>query len=237
MKSCDFAPAFKQQQSQSPSPAHVLVLELVLEHVLVLVLILLPIITFSQRDSATVRAPEVFHAEFETTKGNFTIEVNRDWSPNGADRLFQLIASGFFNNNSIFRVQPGYVIQFGISDSKEVNRFWDKRAIDDEPLKESNVKGTVSFAHGGPKTRTTQLFINLNDNKKLDTIVFQGIRGFPPVGKVVSGMGVIESFYSGYGFDPAEDQDTIMVQGNAFLKKKYPELDYILRVKFVGGEK
>ena len=196
-----------------------------------LLLLFLSGLAQSKPDSAVLHAPDIFKAEFVTTKGNFTLEIIREWSHQGADRIFQLITSNYFNDNCVFRVQPGYVIQFGINDKKAVNRFWDTRSIEDEPVKASNVKGTIAFAHGGPKTRTTQVFINLSDNLKLDTIVYQGIKGFPPVGRVIKGMEVVESFFGGYGFDPAEFQDSIMFQGNAFLKKKFPKLDYILEVK------
>ncbi|MEI6898942.1 MAG: peptidylprolyl isomerase [Bacteroidota bacterium] len=172
-------------------------------------------------------APEKFSAEFHTTKGNFTIEVIREWSPAGADRLYQLIHSGFYSNNAIFRVQKDYVVQFGIGDEKEINHFWDIRPIDDEPVKSSNLKGTISFARDGAKTRTAQLFINLKDNPKLDTVKYNNLRGFPPVARVILGMEVIESFYADYGFEPANHQDSVMVKGNAYWKILFPKLDYI----------
>jgi peptidyl-prolyl cis-trans isomerase A (cyclophilin A) len=180
------------------------------------------------------RAPGTFRALFRTTKGNFTIEINRDWSPSGADRLYQLLMTGFYNQNSLFRVQTGYVVQFGIGNIKNVNYFWDKRPIPDEPVTTGNLKGTISYARDGMNSRTSQLFINLKDNNKLDTINYNGLRGFPPVGKIISGFEVIESLFSGYGFEPANHQDSVMIQGNAYLKKKFPELDYIIEATIVG---
>jgi peptidyl-prolyl cis-trans isomerase A (cyclophilin A) len=180
------------------------------------------------------RAPGTFMALFRTTKGNFTVEVHRDWSPEGADRLYQLLVTGFYNQNALFRVQTGYVVQFGIGNIKDVNYFWDKRPIHDEPVKAGNLKGTISYARDGMSSRTSQLFINLKDNYKLDTINYNGLRGFPPVGNIISGFEVIEALFSGYGFEPANHQDSVMVHGNDYLKKRFPELDYIIEAKIIG---
>jgi cyclophilin family peptidyl-prolyl cis-trans isomerase len=187
-------------------------------------------------DQATLKAhaPPTFTAKFKTTKGDFSLQVNRDWSPEGADRLYQLLMTGFYNQNALFRVQKGYVVQFGIGDKKDVNYFWDKRPIADEPVVSGNLKGTVSYARDGMNSRTSQIFINLKDNNKLDTIGYNGLRGFPPVGKVVSGFEVIESLYGDYGFEPANHQDSVMVQGNAYLKKKFPMLDYVIETQIIA---
>ena len=179
-------------------------------------------------------SPPTFKAIFRTTKGDFSIEVNREWSPAGADRLYQLLMTGFYNQNSLFRVQKGYVVQFGIGNVKEVNFFWDKRPVPDEPVKTGNLKGTISYARDGLNSRTAQLFINLKDNYKLDTVNFNGLRGFPPVARIISGFDVIESLFSGYGFEPANHQDSVMIYGNGYLKKKFPELDYIIEAFIVG---
>jgi cyclophilin family peptidyl-prolyl cis-trans isomerase len=179
-------------------------------------------------------APSKFQAVFKTTKGIFTVEVYRDWSPIAADRLYQLLATGFYNNCGLFRVQSGYVVQFGIGDIKEVNTFWDKHPIADEPVMTRNLKGSISYARDGINSRTSQLFINLNDNYKLDTINFNGLRGFPPVAKIISGFDVVESFYPGYGFEPANHQDSVMINGNDYLKKKFPLLDYIIETQITG---
>jgi peptidyl-prolyl cis-trans isomerase A (cyclophilin A) len=180
------------------------------------------------------RSPASFRATFKTTKGDFTVEVTRAWSPLAADRLYQLLKTGFYNNNSLFRVQPGYVVQFGIGDNREVNNYWDKHPIPDEPVNASNLKGVISYARDGLNSRTSQLFINLKDNYKLDTIAFNGLRGFPPVGKITSGFEVVESFFSGYGFEPANHQDSVMIYGNQYLKKLFPKLDYIIDASIIS---
>jgi peptidyl-prolyl cis-trans isomerase A (cyclophilin A) len=181
-----------------------------------------------------IKAPESFKAEFATTKGSFTIEAYRSWSPEGVDRLYQLIQTGFYNNNSIFRVQSAYVVQFGISDIKTVNEFWDKHPIKDEAVAASNLRGTVSYARDGANSRTAQLFINKKDNFKLDTVNYNGLRGFPPVAKIIEGFDVVESFYGGYGFEPANHQDSIMRYGNAYVKKHFPEVDYIISAEILS---
>jgi peptidyl-prolyl cis-trans isomerase A (cyclophilin A) len=179
------------------------------------------------------KAPDRFKAEFNTTKGAFVVEVNRNWSPLAADRLYQLFLTGFYNGNAIFRVQKGYVVQFGISDSAAINAFWEKHPVPDEPLKVPNLSGTLSYARDGKDTRTTQLFINLKDNFKLDTVNYNGVRGFPPVAKIISGFDIVESFYNGYGFEPANYQDSVMAYGNSWLRKQYPELDFIINAKII----
>ena len=179
-------------------------------------------------------APAVFHATFRTTKGDFTIEVIRAWSPLAADRLYQLLQTGFYNGNSLFRVHKDFVVQFGIGDIKEVNFFWDKRPLYDEPVTVSNLKGTISYARDGMSSRTTQLFINLKDNYKLDTVNFNGLRGFPPVAKIISGIDVVGKWFSGYGFEPANCQDSVMVHGKGYLKNKFPDLDYIIEATISG---
>lgn len=178
-----------------------------------------------------LNAPDTFQAVFVTTKGEFTIEAYRNWSPQGVDRLYQLIISGFYINNCIFRVQPEYVVQFGISDYPEANHFWDKKPLADEPVRGSNLKGIISYARDGANTRTAQLFINMKDNFKLDTVNYNGLRGFPPVARIISGFEVVEAFSSKYGFEPANHQDSVMVQGNAYWEKKFPGLDYIKELK------
>jgi cyclophilin family peptidyl-prolyl cis-trans isomerase len=180
-----------------------------------------------------IQAPESFKATFTTSKGSFTIEAYRSWSPEGVDRLYQLLLTGFYNNNSIFRVQSDYVVQFGISDIKTVNEFWNKHPIMDEVVSASNLRGTVSYARDGANSRTAQLFINKKDNFKLDTVNYNGLRGFPPVAKIIEGFEVVESFYGGYGFEPANHQDSIMLYGNAYVKKHFPEVDYILSVEIL----
>ncbi len=199
-----------------------------------LIAIALPIVTglsgqtIPDQSLLMARAPAKFTALFKTTQGDFTIEVVRELSPAGADRLFQLLKSGFYNNNGLFRVQTGYVIQFGIGDNKNLNEFWDKRILPDEPRIVSNSKGTVSYARDGINSRTVQLFINLKDNVKLDTVNYNGVKGFTPVARITQGYETVEKFYAGDGFEPANHQDSIMVSGNAYLKKKFPKIDYVI---------
>jgi len=194
-----------------------------------------PLLLFSQFIPDTgilsLRAPDTFQAVMVTTKGEITIEAYREWSPQGVDRLYQLITSGFYSNNCLFRVQPEYVVQFGISDDKEANFFWDKRPIPDEPVIGHNFKGVISYARDGENSRTAQLFINTRDNFKLDTINYNGLRGFPPVAMIISGFEVVEAFNAQYGFEPANHQDSVMVKGNAYWEEKFPGLDYIIEFK------
>jgi len=178
-------------------------------------------------------APKEFAVVFKTTVGEFKVISYRDWDPFGVDRFYQLVKSKFFEDIAIFRVQPGYVAQFGISDNSSLNDAWEKIPIRDSDVKTSNTKGTISFARGGPETRTTQLFINLEDNYKLDTLSYNGLKGFPPVAEIVAGMEVVEMFYDGYGSEPSEKQDSIYLRGNKWLRKNYPELDYIVEVQIV----
>jgi len=175
-------------------------------------------------------APDTFRAVMVTTKGEIIIEAYRAWSPKGVDRLFQLITSGFYSDNCIFRVQPEYVIQFGISDHADANFFWDKRPIPDEPVVGHNLKGVISYARDGKNSRTAQLFINTKDNYKLDTVDYNGLRGFPPIARIIRGFEVVEAFYSTYGFEPANHQDSVMVKGNAYWEEHFPGLDYIISV-------
>lgn len=176
-----------------------------------------------------IEAPEYFKARFETTKGNFEIEVKKEWSPLAADRLYQLIESGFYNNAALFRVVPDFVVQFGIHNDSSLNNFWNKQTFVDEAVIKKNTRGTVSFARAGKETRTTQIFINLSDanSPKLDTIFYGDVLGFPGVGQVISGMEVVDAFYGEYGNELGYKQDSIQEKGYVFLQKNYPELDYI----------
>lgn len=178
-----------------------------------------------------LKAPEIFRATFETTKGTFVVEAIREWAPAGVDRLYQLLQTHFYDSNCLFRVQKGYVVQFGISDHQAINRFWEDRPIPDEPVKQSNLTGVISYARDGPGTRTVQLFINLGENAKLDTINFNGLCGFPPVARIISGFGVVEQFHSEYGFEPANHQDSLLKYGNRYQVEHFPGLDYILRAR------
>lgn len=174
---------------------------------------------------AVEKAPETFKVKFETTKGDFTLEVTRDWSPLGADRFYNLVKSGFFTDVAFFRVIEGFMVQFGIHGNPEIAGAWRGARIKDDPVKQSNAKGYISYAMAGPNTRTTQFFINFGNNRNLDGM------GFSPFGKVVEGMGVVESIYNGYGEGAPSgmgpDQGLVQLQGNSYLKAEFPKMDYI----------
>jgi len=174
---------------------------------------------------ATEKAPETFKVKFATTKGDFTLEVNRAWAPLGADRFYNLVKAGFFTDIAFFRVIEGFMVQFGIHGEPAVAAAWRGARIKDDPVVESNKKGYISYAMAGPDTRTSQLFINFGDNARLDG------SGFSPFGKVVDGMAVVESIYSGYGEGAPSgmgpDQGRVQTQGNKYLKADFPKMDYI----------
>jgi peptidyl-prolyl cis-trans isomerase A (cyclophilin A) len=172
------------------------------------------------------KAPDVFKARFTTTKGDFVVEVHRDWSPLGADRFYNLVKNGFFNNAHFFRVLRGFVVQFGLNANPAVNKVWEGAKIQDDPVTQTNARGTITFAMAGPGTRTTQLFINLGENGRLDGM------GFSPFGKVTEGMDVVEKLYTGYGEAPNQGQ--IQAEGNAYLDKNFPLLDSITAAKVEG---
>lgn len=179
------------------------------------------------------KAPESFRAKFITTKGVFVIEAYRKWSPMGVDRLYQLIRSGFYNNNLLFRVEKNFVSQFGVADAEDLNRFWDPKKLTDEPPKTLHKKGVIAFARGGPNTRTTQLFINMTDNPQNDTVLRLGVRGFTPVARVINGMENVLRFNDRYGRTTVPHQDSIYKYGNRYFEKKYPGLDKIISATLV----
>jgi peptidyl-prolyl cis-trans isomerase A (cyclophilin A) len=171
------------------------------------------------------RVPDVFRVNLDTSKGPVAIEVRRDWAPLGADHFYSLVKTGFYDGNRFFRVVRNFVVQFGISGDPQLNRLWADSNLPDDPVKQSNVKGTLTYAHLGPNSRSTQLFINLKDNKTLDK------QGFAPIGKVISGMETVERLYSSYGEmaprGQGPDPSQIEVQGNAYLENHFARLDYI----------
>jgi peptidyl-prolyl cis-trans isomerase A (cyclophilin A) len=175
--------------------------------------------------SLNEQAPAVYKAKFDTSKGTFVIEVHRDWAPNGADRFYNLVKSGFYGNARFFRVIEGFMVQFGINGDPNIAAAWRDANIKDDPVKQSNARGMVTFATAGPNTRTTQVFVNFGNNGFLDE------QGFSPFGKVVSGMEVVDSFYGGYGEGAPNgngpDQGLIQQRGNAYLEKAFPKLDYV----------
>lgn len=171
------------------------------------------------------RPPDVYRVAFDTSKGPFTVEVTRAWAPRGADHFHGLVKTGFYDGARFYRVVRNYVAQFGIGADASMNRLWSTAGIPDDPVKERNRKGTITFAMRGPGTRTTQVFINLKDNLALDK------DGFAPFGKVVEGMDVVESLYNSYG-DMAPrgsgpDPKLIETQGNSYLESRFPRLDFI----------
>lgn len=165
-------------------------------------------------------APASYIARFNTSQGLVRIEVTRAAAPLGADRFYNLVRNGYYNEVRFFRVITGFVAQFGLNGSPSVNAAWRNQRIADDPVTQSNLRGTLSFATGGPNTRTTQVFINLVDNINLDS------RGFAPIGRVITGMDVVDLFYAQYGENP--DQSRIQTNGNAYLKDDFPRLDFAL---------
>jgi len=181
---------------------------------------------FADPAKLTEKAPETFKAQFDTTKGKFTIEVTRSLSPNGADRFYNLVRSGYFTDIAFFRVVPGFMCQFGMHGDPKITAAWSQANIPDDSVKSSNARGTITFAMGGPNTRTTQLFINFGDNSRLDGM------GFPSFGKVVEGMDIVDKINGEYGDMPQQggsgpNPQRIATEGNAYLKKDFPNLDYI----------
>jgi peptidyl-prolyl cis-trans isomerase A (cyclophilin A) len=178
-----------------------------------------------KKPAAAEPAPEQFRVKLDTSKGDVVIEIHRDWAPKGVDHFHTLVKTGFYDGARFFRVRPGFVVQFGIAGDPKTNRLWSTMNLPDDPVRQSNTKGMVTYATAGPNTRTTQIFINLADNKRLDK------DGFAPFGKVVSGMENVESFYSAYGEMAPRGQgpspDQIETVGNSYLESKFPRLDFI----------
>jgi peptidyl-prolyl cis-trans isomerase A (cyclophilin A) len=180
-----------------------------------------------------VEVPASYRVQFETSKGNFVVQVDRSLAPNGADRFYRLVSEGFFDDVRFFRVIRGFMAQFGISGDPALNTRWRAQPIPDDPVVGSNTRGTITFAMTPqPNSRTTQVFINLVDNVNLD-----GLR-FAPFGRVVEGMEVVDQLYSGYGEGapqgqgPAQGQ--IVTQGNAYLTQSFPQLDHVIRARVVN---
>src|SRR5207253_9133528 len=175
-------------------------------------------------------APEKFHVKFTTTRGDFTVTVNRAWAPIGADRFYNLVKRHFYDNASFFRVVPGFVVQFGISAYPPVSAAWDKANIPDEPVTQTNKRGYLTYAKTSmPNTRSTQIFINLKDNAGLDG------QGFSPFGYVdAQGMKVVDMLYDQYGDSAGPEQEQISKQGKPYLDKGWPKLDWIKTATLVG---
>jgi peptidyl-prolyl cis-trans isomerase A (cyclophilin A) len=170
-------------------------------------------------------APAEYKAKFNTTKGSFTVDVHRDWAPLGADRFYNLVKLGFYNETRFFRVVDGFMVQWGIHGDPAVNTEWKTTTIQDDPVKQSNKKGFISFATSGANSRTTQVFINFGDNARLDGM------GFAAFGQIVDGQSVVDSLYKGYGEGAPRgqgpDQGRMQSEGNTYLKKDFDKLDWI----------
>lgn len=179
----------------------------------------------------TRSTPDSFLVAFETTRGRFDVMVRSEWAPVGVDRFYDLVRRRFYDNVVVFRIVKGFVAQFGISPDPVVSAAWSARRIADDRPRESNTRGRLSFASAGPNTRTTQLFINFADNRRLDA---DATSGYPPIGEVVAGMEVVDSLYAEYGGAPANAQDSIQRQGNRFLVRAYPKLDVIRTARIIN---
>ncbi len=182
-------------------------------------------------DSAKAKAvgPDSFVVHVVTSKGPFDVKIHRDWSPRGSDHLYYLVSNGFYDGIRFYRVIGGFMAQFGAASDTAVGHIWGNWAIQDDPVKHSNTRGTLSFATRGPNTRSTQLFINYGANSNLDGM------GFSPLGEVTTGMGVVDSLYNGYGEGAPNgrgpDQGQLGREGNAYLVREFPQLDYIVTAR------
>jgi peptidyl-prolyl cis-trans isomerase A (cyclophilin A) len=189
---------------------------------------------------ANVAVPDSFVVRFETSRGPVDVMARKSWAPNGVDRFYTLVGNRYYDDARFFRVVKGFVAQFDLSARPELTNAWRIRAIADEPVKHSNSRGTIAYARGGPGTRTTQLFFNLVDNARLDTT---NTFGFPPIGEVIGGMSAVDSLYSGYGNAAPRSgptarasgpqQDSIRIQGNAYLARGWPKLDYVKTARVI----
>jgi peptidyl-prolyl cis-trans isomerase A (cyclophilin A) len=168
----------------------------------------------------TEQAPATFKADFDTSKGLFVVEVHRDWAPLGVDRFYNLVKNGFFDDVRFYRVVPNFMVQFGMNGNPAVTAAWNGTTLNDDPVKQSNKRGYITYANTGrPNSRGTNLFINYKDNAFLDS------QRFAPFGQVVQGLDVVEKINAQYGEQP--EQPLMISQGNAYLTKAFPKLDYI----------
>ena len=183
-------------------------------------------------DRLVETAPENFQARFETTKGDFVVDVTRSWAPMGADRFYNLVKNGYYDGVYFYRVMSGFMAQFGMHGEPQVQVRWSSATIVDDPVMASNTRGTVTYAKGGTDSRTTQLFINFGDNSGLDA------QGFAPIGRVSEGMDVVDQIHSGYGNieelgGTGPRAYNITSQGNAYLEENFPDLDHIITATIV----
>src|SRR5262245_52323553 len=190
----------------------------------------------SPGDSAfRATAPDTFIAQFQTSRGDFFVQVVRVWAPRGADRFYNLVRNGFYDGNRFYRVIEGFVAQWGASGDPAVNRAWARQCIRDDPVKRTNIRRAVTFAFGRPNTRATQVFVNYGVNDQLDQA------GFAPFGEVIEGMEVVDSIYSGYGDGPPRgsgpDASRVNKEGNVYLAREFPRLDSIAHARIVAESK
>lgn len=182
-------------------------------------------------DALSEQAPETYQVDVETSKGRFVLDITRSWAPLGADRFYNLVKNGFYDDVRFFRVMNGFVAQFGMNGDPELTKVWQTARIEDDPVVRGNKRGTITFATSGKNSRTTQVFINFKDNNGLDRL------GFAAFGKVAQGMSVVDELYSGYGDAPpggtGPRQVRIQAEGNAYLKKSFPKLDYVKKATIV----
>lgn len=177
-------------------------------------------------DAFSKQAPDEFAVRLETSAGPVVIQVKREWAPRGADRFYNLVRNGFYDEQRFFRVVPNFVVQWGLSGNPELTKVWHQANLLDDPVKQSNMRGRITYAKTNqPNTRTTQLFINLGDNSKLDGM------GFAPFGEVVEGMEVVDQINAEYGEQPSQGQ--ISMRGNAYLEENFPNLDYIAKAEII----
>jgi peptidyl-prolyl cis-trans isomerase A (cyclophilin A) len=177
-------------------------------------------------------APDSFDIEFTTTKGQMLVRAHRAWAPEGVTRLYNLTRNNYYDSVAFYRTVPGFVAQFGFTRDSAVNAAWSAVRLNDEPVRASNTRGTLVYARGGPNTRSVQMYFNIVDNVRLDTL---GGFGFPPIARIMQGVEVLDSLYSGYANRP--QQSLISRQGNSYLKREFPELDYILKARVVKSWK
>ena len=174
---------------------------------------------------AQEQAPATYKVKFDTSKGPFTVQVTRAWAPQGADRFYNLVKSGFYDNVRFFRVVSGFMVQFGINGDPAVMAGWREKPIKDDPVTQSNKRGMITFAMAGPNTRTSQVFINYVDNDRLDS------SGFSPFGRVIAGMDVVDKLNAEYGEGAPRgrgpDQGRLQREGNAYLAKEFPRMDFV----------
>ena len=183
-------------------------------------------------DRLVETAPANFQVRFETTRGDFVVDVTRSWAPNGADRFYNLVRNGYYDGVYFYRVVSGFMAQFGMHGEPQVEVRWSRATITDDPVVASNTRGMVSYAKSGPNSRTTQLFINFGDNSGLDR------QGFAPVGVVSEGMDVVDQLHSGYGELEDFGGDgprayNILAEGNQYLVDNFPDLDHIIAATLV----